>query len=201
MTDLETRFNEQPLTNAARAILATLPQNEALLGAYHGRAIARYLAGKGWQPLHITSATRVDNVVTVHFAGGDGPIVFHRERGHKDRIFGVRAMENNGFSWTQLGGKAPHIKRLRITGPREVTLVLSRAPKRARAEYLWLGLGQTAGPIEGFIKGRPETGTGLATTLRTQSADRDFFGNPLHDWALLQRVRVQKASVVLVPLE
>ncbi len=175
------------------------PQATALLGAYHGRAIARRLRGEAWQPLHMASATRDGTVVTVRFAGGTGPLVFHHDDGAEGQVWGVRNLPHCGFRWEQsdLNNGAvppPVITQIDITAPREITLTLSAPPRKTTAEILSLGFFQTNEAIEGFVKGQPATGNGLATNIRTQNDETDHFGNPLHDWALLQRCTVTRAA-------
>lgn len=170
------------------------PQATALLGAYHGRAIAKHLSNEDWHPLQMIGAVRDGNVVKVQFSGGTGPIVFHWDDGLGQKTWGVRNLESHGFVWHQTGGNPVHIKRLKVTGPREVTLLLSAEPRKTTAEFLSLGFVAIDTEIEGFIKGAPATGGGLATNIRTKCPDLDHFGNPLHDWALLSRVAVSRAS-------
>ncbi len=176
------------------------PQATALLGAYHGRAIAKRLRGQDWQPLHMASAARDGNIVSVQFAGGTGPLVFHQDDGAEGQVWGVRNLPHYGFRWEQIDRNngavpPPFIKRIKITGPREITLFLNTPPRRTTSETLSLGFFQTNEAIEGFVKGRPATGNGLATNIRTANDETDHFGTPLHDWAILQRCfvdRVQK---------
>ena len=175
------------------------PQATALLGAYHGRAIAKRLRGEEWQPLHMASAARDGNIVRVQFAGGTGPLVFHNDDGAEGQVWGVRNLPHYGFTWEQTdrnGGAVPppFIKRLKITGPREVTIFLNTPPRRTTSEMLSLGFFQTSAAIEGFVKGRPATGNGLATCIRTENKETDHYGTPLHDWALLQRCAVGRAA-------
>lgn len=166
------------------------PQATALLGAYHGRAIAKRLRGQDWTPLHMIAAQRHDNIVTVTFTGGTGPLVFHHDKGTNQQIWGVRNLPNYGFTWDPSGGTAIDIKRIKITGHSEITLFLRAIPQTRGEETLSLGLFPTDSAIEGFVKGRPETGTGLASNIRTENPETDHFGTPLHDWALLQRIAV-----------
>lgn len=175
------------------------PQATALLGAYHGRAIAKRLRGEAWQPLHMASATRDGNIVTVQFAGGTGPLVFHQDDGAEGKVWGVRNLPHYGFRWEQTDRNngavpPPFIKRIKITGPREIRLFLNTPPRRTTSETLSLGFFQTNEAIEGFVKGRPATGNGLATNIRTQNDETDHFGTPLHDWAILQRCPVTRAA-------
>ncbi len=168
------------------------PQATALLGAYHGRAIAKRLLGQDWKPLQMALAKRRDNIITVTFTGGTGPLAFHHDKGANHQIWGVRNLPNYGFTWHQSGGVAPDIKRIKITGHREITLFLRAIPQSTGEETLSLGLFPTNHAIEGFVKGRPETGTGLASNIRTENPETDHFGTQLHDWALLQRINVPR---------
>ena len=170
------------------------PQSTALLGAYHGRAIAKRLQGLNWEPLQMVWAQRHDSIVTVTFAGGTGPLVFHQDKGANNQIWGVRNLPNYGFTWHPSGGPAIDIKRIKITGYREITLFLRAIPQNSGQEYLSLGLFPIDHAIEGFVKGRPESGTGLASNIRTENTERDHFGTPLHDWALLQRIEVTQGA-------
>lgn len=166
------------------------PQATALLGAYHGRAIAKRLLGQDWTPLQMISAQRQGNIVTVTFTGGTGPLVFHHDKGANQQIWGVRNLNNYGFTWETLDGTPTDIKRIKITGYREITLFLRAIPRKTSQESLSLGLFPTQDAIEGFVKGRPETGAGLASNVRTENGETDHFGTPLHDWAVLQRIDV-----------
>jgi hypothetical protein len=164
-----------------------------------GRAIAKRLRGEPWMPLHMASAVREDNIVRVQFSGGTGPIAFHHDDGAEGQVWGVRNLPHYGFKWEQTdrnGGAVPppFIKRIKITGAREVTVFLNTPPRKSTSEILSLGFLQTNAAIEGFVKGRPATGNGLATGIRTQNDETDHFGTPLHDWALLQRCAVAKAD-------
>lgn len=166
------------------------PQATALLGAYHGRAIAKRLQGQDWTPLQMVSAQRQDNIVKVTFTGGTGPLVFHKDRGANQQIWGVRNIKDYGFMWHTLGGIAPDIEHIKITGHREITLYLGAPPNKTSKNALSLGLFPTDKAIDGFVKGRPDTGNGLGSNIRTKNDETDHFGTPLHDWALLQRIDV-----------
>jgi hypothetical protein len=136
------------------------------------------------------SARRQGNIVTVTFTGGTGPLVFHHDKGANQQIWGVRNLNNYGFTWDQSSGAPPDIKRIKITGYREITLFLRAIPQNSGKHSLSLGIFPTDNAIEGFVKGRPDTGTGLASNIRTENGETDHFGTPLHDWALLQRIDV-----------
>jgi hypothetical protein len=166
------------------------PQATALLGAYHGRAIAKRLQGQDWKPLQMISAQRQGNIITVTFTGGTGSLVVHQDQGSDKQIWGVRNLKNAGFTWETLDGTPTDIKRIKITGYREITLFLRAIPRKTSQESLSLGLFPTQDAIEGFVKGRPETGAGLASNIRTENGETDHFGTPLHDWAVLQRIDV-----------
>lgn len=159
-----------------------------LLGAYHGRAMAETLAGRPWVPLHMVAARRAGTVVTVAFAGGEGPLVTGIHDPQAGRVaMGVRALRNLGFGWRQSEGPLARITEVAITGPREVTLRLNLAPPETARCTVTLGLFRTTPGAEGFCQGDPRRAHGCATNLRTESPVTDAFGHPLHDWACTQR--------------
>jgi hypothetical protein len=166
-------------------------ETSAILGAYHGLAIKRTLDGLVWLPLHIISATRRSNLITVTFAGGEGDLVFDQYDPAKGSVrTGVRALKDKGFVWKQTGGTEQIISSVAIKSARVILVTLSGDPGAASEEILDLGVFTTSGSSEGFTGGDPRTSSGCATNIRTNSPNTDTFGNALHDWACHQRIQL-----------
>lgn|GEM_PF-1721525 len=168
------------------------PRGAVRLGALHGEAIGRALSGQGWQPLRMTGAEVSGAGVRVTFAGAEGaleaagPTPGAAEVGAVE--VGVRAVPHLGFTWQPPRGVATRIVAARITGPREVMLALSEPPAVLDRTLLALGFPEGIGLPEGFVNGDPQTARGAVTGLRARRAGVGPFGEPVHDWALQQRI-------------
>lgn len=163
------------------------PRSAVRLGALHGRAIRRVLAGAEWEPLRMVEALVAGCEVRVALAGGTGDLeAAGVETGPVE--VGVRPLPHLGFVWQPPRGGATRIVAARITGPREITLTLSEAPAGLDKTCLALGFPEIIGAPEGFVGGDPATAQGAATGLRTRGDGAGPFGEPVEDWALLQQI-------------
>lgn len=163
------------------------PRGAVRLGALHGRAIRRTLTGEGWAPLRMIDALVVGAEVKVTFAGGLGDLEPAGEASGPVEV-GVRTLPHLGFVWQAPRGVATRIVETRVTGPREVSLMLSETPPHLEKTLLALGFPDGITMPEGFVAGDPTSAHGGATGLRTRGGDAGPFGEPLQDWALQQRI-------------
>lgn len=163
------------------------PRGAVRLGALHGRAIRRTLTGEGWAPLRMIDALVVGAEVKVTFAGGLGDLEPAGEASGPVEV-GVRTLPHLGFVWQAPRGVATRIVETRVTGPREVSLMLSETPPYLEKTLLALGFPDGITMPEGFVAGDPTSAHGGATGLRTRGGDAGPFGEPLQDWALQQRI-------------
>lgn len=170
------------------------PRSAVRLGALHGRAIGRALTGTGWEPLRMVDAVVQGTYVRVRFAGGVGDLAAAGHAGGPVEV-GVRALPHLGFVWQPPRGEATAIVAARISAPREVVLTLSSAPQALERTHLALGFPEGIGLPEGFVNGDPALARGAATGLRTAGGGPDPFGDPLHDWALQQRIAPRWADL------
>lgn len=163
------------------------PRGAVRLGAVHGRAICRALSGEAWTPLRMVGASVQGCEVRVALAGGTGeleaagPVSGPVEEG-------VRALPHLGFVWQAPRGEGTQIVAARISGPREVTLTLSKTPPHLEKTWLALGFPETISQPEGFVAGDPATARGAATGLCTRAKGVGPFGGPIRDWALQGRI-------------
>ena len=169
------------------------PRSAVRLGALHGRAIRRVLAGESWEPLRMVDAVVDGDEVRVALAGGIGDLEAAGEESGPVEV-GVRPLPHLGFVWHPAQGTTTRIVASRISGPREITLVLSEAPAELAKARLTLGFPQGIGRPEGFVGGDPATAGGGATGLRTLGEGHDPFGEPLRDWALQQRITPRRSE-------
>lgn len=162
------------------------PRGAVRLGALHGRAIRRAVSGQAWEPLRMIGAEVTGASVRVTFAGGEGELETAEASGPVE--IGVRTVPHLGFTWQAPRGLTTRIVDARITGPREVSLELSEPPPTVEKTFLVLGFPEGIGLPEGFVNGDPETARGGVTGLRSHRAGVGPFGEPVHDWALQQRI-------------
>lgn len=163
------------------------PRGAVRLGALHGRAIRRVLTGAGCTPLRMIDARVAGAEVKVTFAGGQGDLEPAAAAAGPVEV-GVRALAHLGFVWQPPRGMATRIVDARVSGPREVSLTLSETPPHLEKTLLALGFPDGIAMPEGFVAGDPATARGGATGLRTGGGDPGPFGEPIQDWALLQRI-------------
>lgn len=169
------------------------PRSAVRLGAIHGRAIRQVLAGGAWEPLRLVDAVVEGCEVRVAFAGGSGDLeAAEKEPGPVD--VGVRPLPHLGFVWQPAPGEATRIVAARISGPREVTLVLSEVPGNLAKSRLTLGFPEGIGQPEGFVGGDPTSARGGATGLRARGEGIGPFGEPVWDWALQQRIAPRRSE-------
>ncbi len=162
------------------------PRGAVRLGALHGRAIRRALAGQSWEPLRMIGAEVIGPAVRVTFAGGEGRL--EAAEAMVPVEVGVRSVPHLGFTWQAPRGRTTRIIGVRVTGPREVMLELSEPPSAAEKARLVLGFPEGIGVPEGFVGGDPKTARGGLTCLRALCDGVGPFGEPVHDWALQQRI-------------
>ena len=163
------------------------PRSAVRLGAMHGRAIRKLLAGDPWEPLRMVDAVVQGNEVRVQFAGGDGDLEMAPLVPGPVEV-GVRPLDHLGFVWQPPRGRTTRVVAARISGPRNVTLMLSDPPESLQGTLLALGFPEGIGLPEGFTGGDPATARGAATALCTTGGDPGPFGAPVQDWALQQRI-------------
>jgi hypothetical protein len=171
------------------------PRGAVRLGALHGRAIRRALAGDGWEPLCMAEARVVGAEVRVRFKGGLGDLQAAGVAAGPVEV-GVRGLEHLGFVWQPPRGLTTRIVSARVSGPREVLLTLSEPPPYLEKTLLGLGFPDGIALPEGFVGGDPATARGAATALRTTGGDPGPFGEILQDWALQQRIAPRWSETV-----
>ncbi|MBC7140461.1 MAG: hypothetical protein H5U17_17575 [Defluviimonas sp.] len=166
----------------------------AMLGAWHGRALRKTVqTGAKWWPLHMACAIRDGATITVTFVGGEGDLTFDSYSPDQGKVVtGARALPFAGFSWAQTGGEPQDIADVEITGPRQITVTLTRDPAGATGKLVLGHTPAAATRREGFTGGDPRTATGGATNIRTAGSDTDAWGRILHDWAVLQEIEVKE---------
>ena len=172
------------------------PRSAFFLGALHGRAIGRWMKGADWQPLAMDRAEIDGTLVRVSFSGGVGPLEQQPAYGFdRTRGVGVRPLPHLGFRWLDRGAAEATLVDASITGPREVRLTLSHAPRRPEDCSLILGFPQGISGPEGFVAGTPDLARGGATNLRTQGEPVPGLGLHLQDWALQQVIPVTASGI------
>ena len=172
------------------------PRSAFYLGALHGRAVGRWVQGADWQPLAMDRAEVDGTHVRVSFSGGVGPLEPEPAHGFdRTRGVGVRPLPHLGFRWLDRGAAEATLVDASITGPREVRLTLSHAPRQTEDCRLLLGFPDGIGSPEGFVKGTPALARGGATNLRTAGEAVPGLGLHLQDWALQQVIGVTPVQV------
>lgn len=138
------------------------------LGEYHAKVYrAVVLEGRAWSPLRPLSVRRDGMVLRARFQVPVPPLVLDTTL--------VTDPGRYGFEFTDEGAMPATITEVRLVGPDEVAVTLSRAPTgRGRLRYAFTGVaGMAAGPR-----------TGPRGNLRDSDATRSRNGDPLYNWCV-----------------
>lgn len=164
---------------------------ELRLGEYLAKAVNYVVVnGQAWLPLHMSSATAVDNVITIQLAGGDGSNI-------AADTTQMIARHTRGFEYTDSSGNPASIVSVSVNAAaRTVALTLNKDTAAGRTVRYGL-----TSPVAAICGGAPTgtpVGIGPGGNIRDSDTTASRVGGApaLQNWLVCHELAVSSASSV-----
>jgi len=150
-------------------------QGERWRAEYYHKAYRSYLAKGDFQPLRMSTISRVGALITLTLLVPVAPLVI-------DTVLVTDPVANfpgekYGFEFDDSSGAPPTITSVSVTAPTQLTILLSATPTgpTPTLRYAWTGIvGNPCGPT-----------TGARGCIRDSDTTPSLFGNNLYNWLIV----------------